>query len=132
MGTQAAWSGSGGFDRGLDHGGCQQLGHATADGSLEGWVHGAAACAVPRLTAGTTRERPRIVVGVDHPDTLITANNLAVDLWDVGRVQEASVRGGMTLERRRRVLPEDAPDTRSTASWTESLGKEHKRSGAGE
>jgi hypothetical protein len=65
----------------------------------------------------------RRVLGVDRPDTLRTAYNLAVDLRDVGQVAEARVLGEETLERRRGVLGEDHPETRRTAVWLERLGK---------
>ncbi|MCX5357206.1 tetratricopeptide repeat protein [Streptomyces sp. NBC_00124] len=70
-------------------------------------------------------------MGWDHPDTLSTAYNLAVDLADVGRVEEALALGEETLERRRRVLEEGHPDTQKTARWLESLGEEPETPGAG-
>ncbi|OPG04717.1 hypothetical protein B1R27_23865 [Streptomyces sp. GKU 895] len=70
------------------------------------------------------------MLGAEHPDTLSTAANLAVDLADVGRVQEARVLGEETLERRRRVLGEDHVETRRTARWLAELGEEEEpRSG---
>ena len=65
-------------------------------------------------------------------DTLLTAYNLSIDLASVGRVREACVLGEETLERRRRVLGEDHPDTRRTAVWVEGLVKGQGEPGAGE
>lgn len=71
-------------------------------------------------------------VGTEHPDTLSTADNLAVHLWDVGRVGEARVPGEETLERRPRVLGEDHPETRRTAAWLAELGAEQEEPRSGE
>ena len=71
------------------------------------------------------------VLGLDHPDTLSTAYNLAVDLVAVGRVGEARVLGEETLEGRRRVLGEGHPDTQKTACGLASLGEEPETPGAG-
>ena len=63
-----------------------------------------------------TLARCRRVLGEDHPDTLASANNLAVDLRDLGEYQAARELDEDTLARCRRVLGEDHPDTLSSAS----------------
>ncbi|NUP04064.1 MAG: toll/interleukin-1 receptor domain-containing protein, partial [Nonomuraea sp.] len=55
-------------------------------------------------------------ITADHPDSLRVADNLAVDLAALGRVQEAVDLGEETLARRRRILGEDDLDTLHTAS----------------
>ena len=54
--------------------------------------------------------------GDDHPDTLTSASNLALNLWYLGEFQRARALDEDTLTRRRRVLGEDAPDTLTSAS----------------
>jgi hypothetical protein len=56
------------------------------------------------------------VPGEDHPDTLISASNLAADLSAVGEHQAARELSEDTLARRRRVLGDDHPHTFTTAS----------------
>ena len=56
------------------------------------------------------------MLGEDHPDTLVSASNLAIDLRDLGEHQAARDLDEDTLARRRRVLGEDHPDTLSSAS----------------
>jgi hypothetical protein len=51
------------------------------------------------------------VRGQDHPSTLRSASNLAVDLRELGEVPAARELDQDTLERRRRVLGQDHPDT---------------------
>jgi hypothetical protein len=51
------------------------------------------------------------VLGENHPDTLVTANNLAVELRLLGQYQRARQLDEDTLTRRRRVLGDDHPDT---------------------
>ena len=63
-----------------------------------------------------TLARRRRVLGEDHPDTLASASNLAVDLRDLGEDQAARELDEDTLARRRRVLGEDHPDTLTSAS----------------
>ncbi|MEU4919198.1 tetratricopeptide repeat protein, partial [Streptomyces parvus] len=63
----------------------------------------------------------RRVLGEDHPDTLSTAFNLAIDLAELGRTEAARDLGEDTLARRRRVLGEDHPDTLKTARLLELL-----------
>jgi hypothetical protein len=55
-------------------------------------------------------------LGDDHPDTLISASNLALNLWYLGEFRRARALDEDTLTRRRRVLGEDAPDTLTSAS----------------
>ena len=47
--------------------------------------------------------------GDDHPDTLTSASNLALNLWYLGEYQRARALDEDTLTRRRRILGEDAP-----------------------
>ncbi|MFD4746998.1 tetratricopeptide repeat protein, partial [Streptomyces rubiginosohelvolus] len=68
-----------------------------------------------------TLSRQRRVLGEDHPDTLGTASNLAINLSAVGLMEEARDLGEDTLARRRRVLGEDHPDTLRTAKLLELL-----------
>ena len=56
----------------------------------------------------TDRER---VLGPDHPDTLITRNNLATAYRDAGRLEEPSPCYEQTLTDRERILGPDHPDT---------------------
>ena len=54
--------------------------------------------------------------GIDHPDTLTSASNLALNLSWLGEYQRAPAFDEYTLTRRRRILGEDAPDTLTSAS----------------
>jgi tetratricopeptide (TPR) repeat protein len=54
--------------------------------------------------------------GDDHPDTLTSASNLALNLWWLGEFQGARALDKDTLTRRRRILGDDAPDTLTSAS----------------
>ena len=56
------------------------------------------------------------MLGEDHPDTLISASNLAIDLRALGEVQAARDLDQDTLDRRRRVLGDDHPDTLCSAN----------------
>ncbi|RSD13158.1 FxSxx-COOH system tetratricopeptide repeat protein [Amycolatopsis eburnea] len=58
----------------------------------------------------------RNLLGDDHPDTLNSANNLAVDHQDLGGFQRARELDEDTLERRKRVLGDDDPDTLNSAT----------------
>jgi hypothetical protein len=58
-----------------------------------------------------TLARRRRVLGEDHPDTLTSANGLAISLRAVGEYQAARELAEDILARRRRVLGEDHPDT---------------------
>jgi hypothetical protein len=58
-----------------------------------------------------TLARRRRVLGEDHPDTLTSADNLAMILGRVGEDQAARELAEDTLARRRRVQGEDHPDT---------------------
>ena len=55
------------------------------------------------------------MLGNDHPDTLTTANNLAVDRHALRDYQQARTLNEDTLARRRRVLGNDHPDTLTSA-----------------
>jgi Tetratricopeptide repeat len=61
-------------------------------------------------------DRSRRVLGEDHPDTLTSATDLALDLRDLGEVQAARDLDQDTLDRRRRVLGEDHPETLASAN----------------
>jgi tetratricopeptide (TPR) repeat protein len=54
--------------------------------------------------------------GDDHPDTLTSASNLALNLWYLGEHQRARALDEDTLTRRGRILGEDHPDTLTSAS----------------
>jgi hypothetical protein len=56
------------------------------------------------------------VLGEDHPDTLTTANNLALNLHALGELAKARDLNEDTYTRRRRVLGEDHPATLTSAS----------------
>ncbi|MGH3693014.1 MAG: FxSxx-COOH system tetratricopeptide repeat protein [Pseudonocardiaceae bacterium] len=55
-------------------------------------------------------------LGDNHPDTLESASNLAVDLFDLGQYEQARKRGEDALTRRRKVLGDHHPDTLESAS----------------
>ena len=55
-------------------------------------------------------------LGDDHPDTIASASNLALDLWYLGRYARARALDEDTLARRRRMLGQDHPDTLTSAS----------------
>ena len=63
-----------------------------------------------------TLTRRRRVLGDDHPDTLTSASNLAVDLHALGEYQQARALDEDTLTRPRRVLGDDHPDTLISAN----------------
>ena len=56
------------------------------------------------------------MLGQDHPNTLTSASNLAIDLANLGEYQAARELDEDTLARRRRVLGEDHLDTLTSAS----------------
>jgi tetratricopeptide (TPR) repeat protein/tRNA A-37 threonylcarbamoyl transferase component Bud32 len=51
------------------------------------------------------------VLGPDHPDTLTSLHNLAIERWRQDRLREAIALGRQALERRRRVLGPEHEDT---------------------
>jgi len=57
----------------------------------------------------------RRMFGEDHPDTLTSASNLALDLYALGDYELARQLNEDTLTRRRRVLGEDHPNTLTSA-----------------
>jgi tetratricopeptide (TPR) repeat protein len=57
-----------------------------------------ARCADPELSA-------------EHPDILTSRSNLALALWDLGRLEEAEAQFRATLEARTRILGAEHPDT---------------------
>ncbi len=63
-----------------------------------------------RLTQDTF-DRRRRVLSDDHPDTLMSANYVAINLTLLGDHEQARHLHEDTLERRRRVLGDDHPDT---------------------
>ena len=58
-----------------------------------------------------TLETRRRVLGLEHPDTLTSVDNLALMYWEQGRFKEAGELGVQTLETRRRVLGLEHPST---------------------
>ncbi len=58
----------------------------------------------------------RRMLGEDHPDTLTSASNLALDLGALGEHERARQLDEDTLTRRRRVLGEDHPHTLTSAN----------------
>jgi len=63
-----------------------------------------------------TLDRRRRVLGEDHPDTLASAINLALNLHRLGEVQAARDLGQDTFDRCRRVLGADHPNTLQSAN----------------
>jgi hypothetical protein len=63
-----------------------------------------------------TLDRRRRLLGQNHPDTLASASELAIDLRNLGQERAARDLDQDTLDRRRRVLGEDHPDTLATAN----------------
>ena len=59
----------------------------------------------------------RRMLGEDHPHTLTSANNFAIDLWALGEHERARQLHEDTLSRRRRVLGEDHPHTLTSACY---------------
>ncbi|MGH4016290.1 MAG: FxSxx-COOH system tetratricopeptide repeat protein [Pseudonocardiaceae bacterium] len=57
----------------------------------------------------------RLRLGDDHPDTLDSANNLAVTLWELGQYEQARQLSEDTLTRRRQILGDDHPNTLNSA-----------------
>jgi Tetratricopeptide repeat len=70
-------------------------------------------------------------LGEDHPDTLTSASNLAVDLSGLGEYEAARELDEDILARRRRILGEDHPDTlwsaRNFDADLRALGKSRKK-----
>ncbi len=58
----------------------------------------------------------RSVLGEDHPATLESATNLAINLYELGQYEQARLLDDDTLTRRRRVLGDDHPETLMSAS----------------
>ena len=54
------------------------------------------------------------ILGPDHPETLLSRNNLAIAYQGAGRVDEAITLYEQTLAARERVLGPDHPDTLAT------------------
>ena len=69
--------------------------------------------ALPLFHRAHTLDRERL--GDDHPATLNSANNLALDLHALGEHQQARTLDEDTLTRSRRVLGDDHPDTLTSA-----------------
>jgi tetratricopeptide (TPR) repeat protein len=57
----------------------------------------------------------RAQLGDDHPDTLESINNLALDLWGLGHYGQAQQLAEEVFTRRRRVQGDDHPDTLQSA-----------------
>jgi tetratricopeptide (TPR) repeat protein len=106
------------------------LGAATADAALDAVPAEATRLLDHAATFLLTRGEPkaalapyerayetrRETLGDDHPDTLDSASNLALNLWFLGEFRRARALDEDALNRRRRVLGEDAPDTLTSAS----------------
>lgn len=60
-----------------------------------------------------TLEIRRRVLGPEHPDTLMSINNLAVVYFDEGKYAQAEALFSQTLEIMRRVLGPEHPATKS-------------------
>ena len=75
-----------------------------------------------------TWKRSRRVLGEDHPDTLVSASNLALCLRALGEVQAARELDEDTLARSRRVLGEDHP---FTLAYANGLAADLRASGRG-
>ncbi|MGH3856217.1 MAG: FxSxx-COOH system tetratricopeptide repeat protein [Pseudonocardiaceae bacterium] len=58
----------------------------------------------------------RSVLGEDHPDTLTSANNFALNLYELGQYEQARQLNDDTSTRRRRVLGDDHPHTLDSAN----------------
>lgn len=58
----------------------------------------------------------RAQLGDDHPATLASAGNLALDLYELGEHQQARALDEDTLDRRKRVLGDDHPATLAAAN----------------
>jgi tetratricopeptide (TPR) repeat protein len=56
------------------------------------------------------------LLGDDHPETRVSANNLAVDLHALGEYEQARQLHDDTLTRKRRVLGDDHPETLASAT----------------
>ena len=78
------------------------------------WIRGEPQAALAPYQRAYEVRRQRF--GVDHPDTLTSASNLALNLWYLGESQQARALDEDTLTRRRRILGEDHPDTLTSAS----------------
>lgn len=77
-------------------------------------IRGDPRTARPLLRRAYKLDRRR--VGDDHPDTLTSANNLALTLHELGERQPARTLHADTLTRRRRVLGPGHPDTLASAA----------------
>lgn len=70
----------------------------------------------------------RLVLGEDHPDTLESATNLAINLYALGHHEQARQLQQDTLTSRRRVLGDDHPRTmasaRNLAAGLRALGRD--------
>lgn len=77
-------------------------------------AHQSGDAAAARALEADTLARRRRVLGDDHPDTLVSAHNLAISLYEVGDRQAARALRQDTLERRHRVLGPGHPATLTT------------------
>jgi hypothetical protein len=64
------------------------------------------------------------VLGEEHPDTLMSAGNLALSLWHQGKYAEAEEMLMAALEAQQRVLGSAHPDTLATANDLEFVRSE--------
>ena len=81
--------------------------------------------------AGEVYQEARSALGEGHPDTLMSANNLAYLYRSMGRYAEAEPLYAATLEARRRTLGEEHPDTLASANNLAHLYLQTGRSAPG-
>ena len=56
-------------------------------------------------------EKRRRILGAEHPDTLMSMNNLASTYWAQGKTAEAAALQEEVLEKRKRILGAEHPHT---------------------
>ena len=76
-------------------------------------TRGELGAALPLLDRAYAMRRDRL--GEDHPDTLTSASNCALRVWDLGEFKRACALDRDILTRRRRILGDDHPDTLTSA-----------------
>jgi tetratricopeptide (TPR) repeat protein len=73
--------------------------------------------------ANNLRQYWRQQLGADHQDTLAATNNLAWELYQMGRYVEARDLEEDTLNRLRRILGDNDPNTLNSANNLSALGE---------
>ncbi|MGQ0775904.1 MAG: FxSxx-COOH system tetratricopeptide repeat protein [Pseudonocardiales bacterium] len=100
------------------------------------YLHTRGEPAAARPLLERTRDLRRSLLGEAHPDTLESASNLALSLWELGHYESACQLGEDTLTRCRRVLGEDHPHTLrsaySLANFLRELGQYERARQLGE